>query len=170
MAPTSCTRSRASRLPSSSASLRTIAARQPSGSADLPPLVADACRAAPRLRPQLLLLFPDGSEGCTVTFRLCLWLPRRACRSPAAGAAVPGRDLPPVPVVAARAVRPQLVQLFQDVRDNWIKEDLAGWLAPNRIYDGVAQPVAHAQQRDEVYIVTTKMVRSLSLPLPPSPS
>jgi hypothetical protein len=55
----------------------------------------------------------------------------------------------------------QLVQLFGSVRDNWIAEDLAGWLAPNRIYPGVADAVAATMQQDEVYIVTTKQVRKL---------
>eukprot|EP00775_Hariotina_reticulata_P011464 gene11464-11610_t len=42
------------------------------------------------------------------------------------------------------------------VRDDWIAEDLAGWLAPNRIYPGVADAVKAAMQKDEVHIVTTK--------------
>lgn len=52
--------------------------------------------------------------------------------------------------------RPKLVELFGKVRDDWIAADLAGWLAPNRIYDGVAAPVKAAMTRNEVYIVTTK--------------
>lgn len=52
--------------------------------------------------------------------------------------------------------RPKMVELFGQVRDEWIKNDLAGWLAPNRIYDGVADPVRAAMESDEVYIVTTK--------------
>ena len=52
----------------------------------------------------------------------------------------------------------QLVKHFGDVRDQWIKDDLAGWLAPNQIYDGVADPVRSAMASDEVYIVTTKQV------------
>jgi hypothetical protein len=51
-----------------------------------------------------------------------------------------------------------MVKLFGDVRDQWIDQDLAGWLAPNRIYSGVAGPVADAMASDEVYIVTTKQV------------
>lgn len=53
---------------------------------------------------------------------------------------------------------PQLVQLFCGVRDAWIAQDLAGWLAPNRIYPGVASAVQQALAHDEVYIVTTKQV------------
>eukprot|EP00878_Enallax_costatus_P030946 GHUV01033766.1.p1 GENE.GHUV01033766.1~~GHUV01033766.1.p1 ORF type:complete len:213 (+),score=60.36 GHUV01033766.1:674-1312(+) len=52
--------------------------------------------------------------------------------------------------------RSKLVHLFGSVRDNWIAEDLQGWLAPNRIYPGVAEAVKAAVQHDEVYIVTTK--------------
>jgi hypothetical protein len=54
----------------------------------------------------------------------------------------------------------QLVNLFGSVRDNWIAEDLAGWLAPNRIYPGVAEAVRStlSSSDTEVYIVTTKQV------------
>lgn len=56
---------------------------------------------------------------------------------------------------------PQLVRLFGSVRDEWIATDLAGWLAPNRIYPGVADAMHAAVARgDEVYIVTTKQVRT----------
>lgn len=51
-----------------------------------------------------------------------------------------------------------MVELFGRVRDDWIQEDLAGWLAPNRIYQGVAEPVKEAMETDHVYIVTTKQV------------
>jgi hypothetical protein len=39
-------------------------------------------------------------------------------------------------------------------------EDLAGWLAPNEIYKGVAPVLQQLLSRaeDEVYIVTTKQV------------
>lgn len=56
----------------------------------------------------------------------------------------------------------QLVQLFGQVRDRWIAEDLAGWLAPNKIYPGVAEAVKAALQHDDVYIVTTKQVKPRS--------
>jgi hypothetical protein len=62
---------------------------------------------------------------------------------------------------AAAAAAVQLVELFGSVRDNWIAEDLSGWLAPNRIYPGVADAVAAAMQQSEVYIVTTKQVCSV---------
>ena len=45
------------------------------------------------------------------------------------------------------------------MRDEWIAEDLAGWLAPNRIYDGVAAPMKGAMGNHEVYVVTTKQVK-----------
>jgi hypothetical protein len=59
---------------------------------------------------------------------------------------------------AAATAAVQLVELFGSVRDNWIAQDLSGWLAPNRIYPGVADAVAAAMQQSEVYIVTTKQV------------
>ncbi|KAG2501909.1 hypothetical protein HYH03_000407 [Edaphochlamys debaryana] len=52
--------------------------------------------------------------------------------------------------------RADMVELFGRVRDDWIASDLAGWLAPNRIYAGVADPVRAAMQHHQVYIVTTK--------------
>ena len=52
----------------------------------------------------------------------------------------------------------QLVELFGSTRDAWIEEDLAGWLAPNRIYDGVPAVLNQLLQQAEVYIVTTKQV------------
>lgn len=53
----------------------------------------------------------------------------------------------------------QLVDLFGSVRDEWIEKDLPSWLGANRIYEGVADPVRHALEQDEAYIVTTKQVR-----------
>ncbi|GIL77632.1 hypothetical protein Vretifemale_7132 [Volvox reticuliferus] len=68
-----------------------------------------------------------------------------------------------------------MVQLFGRVRDDWIAADLNGWLAPNRIYEGVAGPVRTAMERHQVYIVTTKqahyteiLMRDMaSVPFPP---
>jgi hypothetical protein len=69
------------------------------------------------------------------------------------------------------APRPQLVTLFGRVRDEWIADDLAGWLAPNRIYPGVAEAVRGALAGgDEVYVVTTKQVGTRGRGLPPFPS
>ena len=41
-----------------------------------------------------------------------------------------------------------------------MSEDLAGWLAPNEIYPGVAPVLQQllTREEDEVYIVTTKQV------------
>ncbi|KAK9815572.1 hypothetical protein WJX72_006066 [[Myrmecia] bisecta] len=55
--------------------------------------------------------------------------------------------------------RQQMVALFGSTRDDWIAKDLAGWLAPNRIYPGVAEALQRALQQEEVYIVTTKQAR-----------
>lgn len=56
----------------------------------------------------------------------------------------------------------QLVELFGSARDHWIKEDLAGWLAPNHIYEGVPAVLNQLLQREEAYIVTTKQASGLS--------
>ena len=37
-------------------------------------------------------------------------------------------------------------------------EDLDGWLAPNKIYDGLPEALPFLLDRSEVYIVTTKQV------------
>lgn len=59
-----------------------------------------------------------------------------------------------------RLERAPLVELFGRVRDEWIASDLRGWLAPNRVYPGVADAVRAAIARgDEVYVVTTKQAR-----------
>ena len=50
----------------------------------------------------------------------------------------------------------------RSVRDEWMKEDLAGWLAPNRLYPGAAEALARAlaaSPRVRVAIVTTKQAR-----------
>lgn len=56
--------------------------------------------------------------------------------------------------------RGDMVDLFGSTRDEWMARDLEGWLAPNKIYDGVADPIraAMANPATEVYIVTTKQV------------
>ena len=58
--------------------------------------------------------------------------------------------------------QPQLVERFGAARDEWIREDLDGWLAPNRIYDGVADALRSLKGREDVYIVTTKQARRLA--------
>jgi hypothetical protein len=52
------------------------------------------------------------------------------------------------------------VHLFGTVRDEWIAEDLDGWLRANAIYPGVADAVREAMEDNELYIVTTKQARS----------
>ena len=54
----------------------------------------------------------------------------------------------------------QLVELFGNVRDDWIKRDLNGWLDANEIYPGIPEDLAALHQRHELYIVTTKQVAS----------
>lgn len=63
--------------------------------------------------------------------------------------------------------RAEMVDLFGTTRDEWMAADLDGWLAPNRMYDGIAPAMSHAMAADdaEVYIVTTKQAR----PPPPPP-
>lgn len=53
----------------------------------------------------------------------------------------------------------QLVELFGSTRDQWMAADLDGWLAPNRIYPGVADAMTALMTYHEVYIVTTKQAR-----------
>ncbi|PSC71072.1 hypothetical protein C2E20_5531 [Micractinium conductrix] len=55
--------------------------------------------------------------------------------------------------------RVELVHLFGSTRDEWMAADLDGWLAPNRIYPGVAEAIKALMHRHEVYIVTTKQAR-----------
>ena len=50
------------------------------------------------------------------------------------------------------------MHLFGGTRDEWMAADMEGWLAPNRIYPGVADAVRALMQTHEVYIVTTKQV------------
>ena len=58
----------------------------------------------------------------------------------------------------------QLVERFGTARDTWIAADLNSWLAPNRIYSGVADVLRNLKQREDVYIVTTKQVNSTPFP------
>lgn len=52
------------------------------------------------------------------------------------------------------------MERFGSARDAWIAADLSSWLAPNRIYSGVAPVLRSLKQREDVYIVTTKQVGS----------
>eukprot|EP00891_Asterochloris_glomerata_P009363 jgi/Astpho2/9363/Aster-x1572 len=53
----------------------------------------------------------------------------------------------------------QLLELFGGTRDEWIAEDLEGWLASNEIYEGMGAALQHLQAQHELYIVTTKQAR-----------
>lgn len=52
-----------------------------------------------------------------------------------------------------------MVHQFASCRDTWMEEDLEGWLAPNRFYEGTPEALACALDTGEVYIVTTKQER-----------
>lgn len=52
-----------------------------------------------------------------------------------------------------------MVELFGSTRDQWMKEDLKSWLAPNRIYEGLPEALSAVLSRAEVFIVTTKQVK-----------
>ncbi len=58
----------------------------------------------------------------------------------------------------------QLLELFGGTRDEWIAEDLEGWLASNEIYEGMGAALQHLQAQHELYIVTTKQVRHACRP------
>ena len=60
----------------------------------------------------------------------------------------------------------QLVETFGSTRDDWMAEDLQGWLESNGIYTSMPQILKHLMQEDEVYIVTTKQVMFLEFILP----
>ena len=51
-----------------------------------------------------------------------------------------------------------MVKLFGSTRDEWIADDPQGWLAPNRIFEGLPSALRLLLDRAEVYIVTTKQV------------
>lgn len=59
------------------------------------------------------------------------------------------------------SIASKLVELFGSTRDEWMKNDLQGWLAPNRIFEGLPESLPSLFERAEVYIVTTKQVRPL---------
>ncbi|TKV96065.1 hypothetical protein SEVIR_9G405200v4 [Setaria viridis] len=53
--------------------------------------------------------------------------------------------------------RESLVDLFGRVRDDWIENDLSGWIGANRFYPGTADALKLSSS--ETYIVTTKQSR-----------
>ena len=60
--------------------------------------------------------------------------------------------------------RAEMVAGYGKIRDDWMAADLAGWLAPNRIYPGVAEACIAAEESDtcDLYVVTTKQARFAS--------
>ena len=53
--------------------------------------------------------------------------------------------------------RTELIEYFGSVRDEWMAEDLQGWLAPNTMYPGIVDALNASPH--ELYIVTTKNTR-----------
>lgn len=53
--------------------------------------------------------------------------------------------------------REPLIELFGNVRDEWIEKDLATWIGANRFYPGVPDALKFASST--IYIVTTKQGR-----------
>ncbi|KAM0825082.1 hypothetical protein ACQ4PT_069795 [Festuca glaucescens] len=53
--------------------------------------------------------------------------------------------------------RDSLVDLFGRIRDDWIENDLPGWIGANRFYPGTADALKFSSS--EIYIVTTKQGR-----------
>ncbi|XP_077241952.1 ribosomal RNA small subunit methyltransferase G isoform X2 [Tasmannia lanceolata] len=53
--------------------------------------------------------------------------------------------------------RDSLVELFGKVRDEWLENDLSGWIGANRFYPGITDALRFASSK--VYIVTTKQSR-----------
>ena len=52
----------------------------------------------------------------------------------------------------------QLKQLFGDIRDNWIQEDLDHWISMNPFFEGVSETLQSIEP-DKCYIITTKQER-----------
>jgi phosphoglycolate phosphatase-like HAD superfamily hydrolase len=49
-------------------------------------------------------------------------------------------------------------QRFGELRDNWIADDVASWIAVNPLFDGIKQKLQQLANQD-VYIITTKQER-----------
>ncbi|CAA7399007.1 unnamed protein product [Spirodela intermedia] len=65
--------------------------------------------------------------------------------------------LKPIIMMEWNEDRDSLIDLFGRVRDEWIENDLSGWVAANRFYPGVAEALKFSCS--EIYIVTTKQKR-----------
>ncbi|XXG84997.1 hypothetical protein AAC387_Pa11g0178 [Persea americana] len=97
-----------------------------------------------------------------VRLLLELQIPSIRKSSVAAGLTVEGilenwSKLKPVIMEEWNENRDALIDLFGKVRDEWIDNDLSGWISANRFYPGVADALKFASSR--VYIVTTKQSR-----------
>lgn len=55
--------------------------------------------------------------------------------------------------------REEMVVLFGRARDEWIANDLRGWLAKHRFYPGLSNLVAELQRRARLCILSTKQER-----------
>lgn len=55
--------------------------------------------------------------------------------------------------------RQDLVRLFGQARDAWLRQDEAGWLAAHEFYPGVVEALQAAMERAEVVVITTKQER-----------
>ena len=64
----------------------------------------------------------------------------------------------------------QLVEVFGQTRDDWMKEDMEDWLNRNPIYDLLPGILNYAIKHEEAYIVTTKQVQSCTSTLHPLPT
>lgn len=53
----------------------------------------------------------------------------------------------------------ELIQLFGETRDAWLREDPDGWLQCHRFFPGTVQRLVRALERWPVYILTTKQER-----------
>ncbi|XP_073144010.1 uncharacterized protein [Henckelia pumila] len=66
-------------------------------------------------------------------------------------------EIKPVIMAEWDEIRDPLIDLFGKVRDEWIDNDLAGWIGANRFYPGVPDALKFASSK--LYIVTTKQSR-----------
>ncbi|XP_058754691.1 uncharacterized protein LOC131627845 [Vicia villosa] len=66
-------------------------------------------------------------------------------------------ELKPIVIEEWKENREDLIDLFGKVRDDWLENDLTGWIQANRFYPGVTDALRFASSR--VYIVTTKQSR-----------
>ena len=58
-------------------------------------------------------------------------------------------DMLPKAMEKYKCDRGELVKVFGSTRDEWIKNDLKGWLAPNRFYPGTVEAVGRALSKPD---------------------